>query len=80
ILKHAGASRVEVRCAMHDREFVVIIADNGCGFDPQASAPAGRQGHGLGNLRRRLSELGGSCQIDSSSGSGTRLSLRLPMD
>ena len=79
ILKHSGAGRVDVCCAMHDREFVVTICDNGCGFDPQAPAPAGRQRHGLENLRRRLAELGGSCRIDSSLGSGTRLSLRMPL-
>ena len=29
--------------------------------------------NGLGNMRRRLSELGGSCQVESQMGHGTRI-------
>jgi len=82
ILKHAAATRVEVRCAMDGRDFVVTIADNGRGFNPEtvASAAPRRHGHGLDNLRRRLAELGGACHIDSHPGTGTRLTFRLPLD
>ncbi|MEI6655653.1 MAG: ATP-binding protein, partial [Verrucomicrobiota bacterium] len=82
ILKHAGATRVEVRCAMEGNDFVVGVTDNGRGFDPQANATGdqGRQGHGLDNMRRRLAELGGEWRIDSHVGSGTRITFRLPTD
>jgi signal transduction histidine kinase len=82
ILKHAAATRVELRCAMDGRVFVVCLADNGRGFDPQciASGAQDRHGHGLDNMLRRLAELGGECQLASSPGGGTRISFRLPLD
>ncbi|MCE9609013.1 MAG: ATP-binding protein [Chthoniobacter sp.] len=82
ILKHARATCVEVQCTMDGGAFVVRVADNGCGFDPQtvAAAPPGRQGHGLENMRRRLAELGGSCHLESHPGGGTRITFRLPLD
>jgi signal transduction histidine kinase len=82
ILKHAGATRVGLRCMMDGAVFVVTVADNGRGFNPQelATGAQGRQGHGLDNMRRRLAELGGECSIDSHVGSGTRVSFRLPLD
>jgi len=82
ILKHAGASRVEVQCTMDGGVFVVRVADNGCGFDPQtvpAGAP-GRAGQGLENMCQRLAELGGECRLDSRVGGGTRITFRLPLD
>ncbi len=82
ILKHASATRVELRCAMEGNDFVVVVADNGRGFDPQAPATGdqSRQGHGLDNMRRRLAELGGECHLHSRMGSGTRVTFRVPLD
>jgi signal transduction histidine kinase len=82
ILKHAAATRVELRCAMEDGVFVVGLADNGRGFDPlyAATGAQNRPGHGLENMCRRLAELGGECQVTSNVGCGTRISFRLPLD
>ena len=81
ILKHAGATRVELRCMMDGEVLVVFMSDNGRGFDPQAVATGaqGRQGHGLENMRRRLADLGGDCRIESRVGGGTRITFRLPI-
>ena len=82
ILKHAAANRVTLRCAMDGGVFVVCIADNGRGFDPQAvpATATGRRGHGLENMRRRLAELGGDCHCESRPGHGTQITFRLPLD
>jgi alpha-galactosidase len=82
ILKHADARRVQVRCTMEDATFVVRITDDGLGFDPQdvRSDAGGRQGHGLENMHRRLTELGGACDIESQIGRGTTITFRLPPD
>ena len=82
ILKHARASRVEVQCTMDSGVFIVRITDNGCGFDPQTviATPPGRQGHGLENMRRRLADLGGACDFESSLGLGTCITFRLSLD
>jgi len=63
-----------------ERTFSVQITDDGRGFNPEASAGmASRQGQGLGNLRRRLADLGGECRIDSQPGHGTCVSFRLQL-
>ena len=82
ILKHAGATRVEVRCAMENNVFVVEVADNGTGFvESEAGAnPHQRRGSGLGNMRQRVSDMGGECRVESHHGKGTRVTFRLPLE
>lgn len=82
ILKHAGATRVDIRCAVDGACFVVVVSDNGRGFDP-LGIPAraqGRKGNGLDNMRGRLADLGGECRIESRPGDGTRILFLLPLD
>lgn len=82
ILKHANARRVQVQCKMESGTFVVRLTDDGRGFDLQAirTDTGGRQGHGLENMHRRLTELGGACQIESQAGSGTTITFRLTLN
>jgi signal transduction histidine kinase len=82
ILKHAGASRVQVHCTMEGGAFVVRVADDGRGFDLQTvrADAGGRQGHGLENMRQRLTELGGACHLESQTGRGTSITFRLPLN
>jgi signal transduction histidine kinase len=74
VLKHAGASAVEVRLRRDDGHIAVEVVDDGVGFDP-----AGVAGRGLGALADRLAALGGTLVVDSARGSGTRVSGRLPL-
>ncbi|MBU6400539.1 MAG: hypothetical protein KGS61_09490, partial [Verrucomicrobia bacterium] len=55
-----------------DSLFEILIEDNGRGFDPTLPG-IGRNGNGLGNMRRRIENLGGQISINSASGHGTRL-------
>ncbi len=73
-LRHAAPSSIHLSLqADAANQAVLSIADDGCGFDP--AAQAGR-GHGLVNLGIRAREMGGSLQIDSTPGKGTRITLR----
>ena len=72
VVKHARATEVWVRLQVHASCFTLTIEDNGCGFD--GAVPAAR-GAGLANLRKRLEELGGRCEIRSTPGQGTRVEL-----
>lgn len=72
--KHAGATRVLVRCEVLDGVATVVVADDGRGFD--LSTVGGRAGlrHSvLGRLRHE----GGRAIVDSRSGDGTRVFLQL---
>ncbi|MEI7900411.1 MAG: triple tyrosine motif-containing protein [bacterium] len=81
IVKHAGATRVELQCKMDGGVFVVRVADNGRGFDPKTGSAAaqGRQENGLENMRSRLSGLGGECRLESHVGRGTQVTFRVPL-
>ena len=76
-VRHGRASRVTVRAARGEREIALAISDDGIGFHP---GPGGSSGHGLGNMRARAAALGGSLQVDSAPGKGTRVLLTLPVD
>jgi signal transduction histidine kinase len=67
VRKHAGASRVEVSLD----GAVLVVADDGAGFDP--AAPTG--GYGLAGMRGRVEEIGGTVSI-ASGPSGTRVEVR----
>jgi len=75
VVRHAGASEVEVGLAMNGGDFIITIHDNGRGFvTTQAS-----DGNGLTNLKKRLEAIGGRCEIKSQPGAGTKVSLIVPM-
>jgi signal transduction histidine kinase/streptogramin lyase len=85
VLKHSEATRASIAMACRPTEFEINIADNGTGFDPvssESNSPSSAAGfcNGLGNMRRRLGELGGRCVIESRIGHGTTIQLVLFFD
>jgi two-component system CheB/CheR fusion protein len=79
ISKHAGASHVEVMLERRGDRAVLIIADNGMGFDVnEAMTTDGRQGMGLFNMRERATFVGGTFDIESQPGEGTTVYVRVP--
>jgi ligand-binding sensor domain-containing protein len=76
VLKHAGATHVEIVVREHDGAFTLDVADDGSGFDPETA----RKGNGLSNMRRRAAAVNGDLQIASGCGQGTRIVLtaRIP--
>jgi signal transduction histidine kinase len=73
-VRHGRGTEVTFRVRVEDDRLCILIADNGSGFD--LSAPS--RGHGLSNLRERLEQLHGRCELESSPGKGTRVSLQVP--
>jgi signal transduction histidine kinase len=78
ILKHSGATRATIAMTCRSADFMIVISDNGIGFDPvtsESNSPSSAAGfcNGLGNMRRRLGELGGRCAIESQMGQGTTI-------
>ena len=71
--KYAGAGAVQVRVAPAADALLVEVVDDGCGgADPGC-------GTGLLGLADRIDALGGSLEVDSPPGAGTRVSARLPL-
>ncbi|MDM0016030.1 sensor histidine kinase [Variovorax saccharolyticus] len=78
VLKHSGATRVEVRIDAADGQLRLSIHDNGRGFTADAgSRPT--SGMGLQSMRARAARLAGTLEIRSGS-SGTLLELQCPIE
>lgn len=75
-LAHANAKEVHLRLNVEKDRFTLAIEDDGAGFDP-ATVQDG--GNGLDNMRQRLSECGGTCEIVSAPGTGTTVRFTLPL-
>jgi two-component system, NarL family, sensor kinase len=73
VARHAGATSCALRVRRHD-SLELEIVDDGVGF-----GPGQRSGVGLIAMRERASELGGTCTINSVTGTGTRVLVRLPL-
>jgi PAS domain S-box-containing protein len=84
VAKHAvGATAVSVVVDRADGTLQVTIEDDGCGFNPKAPALAGgknRKGLGIAGMRERLSLIGGQFEIESSTGIGTTIFVRIPLE
>ncbi len=78
--KHGGARSVTVDLARADGEAVIVVQDDGAGFDPEQAAASARNDHyGLDFMAERMAEIGGSLKIQSTPGAGTRIVLRAPL-
>lgn len=74
-VKHAHATEARVVFSIDEDALLVSIQDNGAGFDPQQ-----QKGLGLLGIEERARHLGGGFSLDSAPGSGTVLSVRLPLN
>ncbi len=75
-VKHAQPTRIRLRLRQLDGQVEVAVSDDGGGFEPARAEQ--RHGLGLGLMRERAAELGGTFQVDSAPGQGTRVRILLP--
>jgi two-component system sensor kinase len=76
--KHAQATRCDVHLTHLDDRLLIEVEDNGIGFVEDTDRPIIARGLGLISIRERATRLGGSFNILSSPGQGTRLIVTLP--
>ena len=74
IRKHANASVVKLLGWIEDRKIILLIEDNGCGFDPQSVS----NGFGLTGIAERVELLGGKLEIQSNPDRGTIIQVTIP--
>jgi signal transduction histidine kinase len=74
---HAQAKTIEIRLAIIDRELQLIIADDGIGFTPGSQQPFGH--FGLVGIRERADEIEAELTIASAPGSGTTITINVPL-
>jgi two-component system, chemotaxis family, CheB/CheR fusion protein len=79
--KHAGADRVDVLLERRGDAAVLIVEDNGRGYDPEAEKAANsNKGMGVINMRERAALVGGRLEIESAPGEGATVFVRVPFE
>lgn len=77
IVRHSGATEAILKIEVAANELAIILADNGCGFDPGADKPGS---DGLANMKARLEKLGGHFNLRSAAGRGTTVEFGLGLN
>lgn len=74
-VKYAHPLSLYLDISIKDGQLIVRVQDDGCGFDSD-DAPSG---HGLSNMKNRMTDSGGTCVVESMRGHGTNVTLTLPL-
>lgn len=75
--RHAGGSGQHVEVRAEEHRLLVDVSDCGEGFDSDVAATEGHMG--LAGMRQRIEILGGSFELQSRPGQGTRIRVVLPL-
>jgi signal transduction histidine kinase len=76
-VKHAHASKAELKLECDSRGIALQVSDDGVGFDPEGTF----SGHlGLKSMRERATRLGGTLRVESAPGEGTTVRVRIIPD
>jgi len=80
IVKHAGVQIARVDLSKTNDHVQITVADDGAGFDPRTAMPGKDKtgGFGLFSIGERLNLMGGTMEVDSAPGRGSRFTLRAP--
>jgi signal transduction histidine kinase len=78
VLKHAGATQVDLHLALSPEQVYLIVADNGQGFDP-GDLKKDEAGYGLRNMKERARLLNGDFDVNSTPGQGTVIEVTIPL-
>ena len=78
VVKHSQATVASLRLEYVHGTITLTIEDDGCGLaraakNPQATRDRTSSGHGLGNMKRRLEDMGGRCEVSSEPAGGTKV-------
>jgi PAS domain S-box-containing protein len=75
VSKHSMATRADLTVRTSHGAIEIEVRDDGVGFEPSLV----REGFGLVGMRERAALLGGTLEVDSTRGSGTRLRAAIPL-
>jgi signal transduction histidine kinase len=76
-VQHSGTNKVQLHLNIVGEDLTIDVADSGIGFVQNAEAV--QQGHyGVLGMQERVQRLGGTFELNSSPGSGTRVRMTVP--
>ncbi len=78
VSRHSGCTAVKANLDIADGEIALTVEDNGRGMNGAAKR-TGTGGNGIPGMRRRAESLGGGIEFGSLTGTGCRVSIRLPL-
>ncbi len=78
VARHAEAGRAEVSLSLEGPNLLLLVGDDGRGFDPLSLSDA--QTLGLAGMRERAMLVGGELVVQSRPGQGTLVRLRVPLN
>lgn len=80
VAKHAGASRVSLILNRRAEDVLVVVEDDGVGFNAEGGADPTCSGRKLGlvGMKQRVQSVGGVFQVESAPGGGTTVFVRVP--
>ncbi len=76
ILKHANARFVTIQLIKSQRNLVLVVEDDGIGFDTVTDKPTGI---GMMNIESRVNTISGHLHVESEPGKGTVITIRIPL-
>ncbi len=81
VVEHSQATSATVSLSREGRHLRLVVRDDGCGFDPEETAPDMRtfENYGLFCVREQLESVGGHVLIVSEPGAGTSVTVIAPL-
>jgi signal transduction histidine kinase len=81
IMRHSSATSVSVSLRQHEGDLLLIVRDNGVGFDVQNALDKAASGQSMGliGMQERIRGMNGSISIESEPGQGTEIRVRIPV-
>jgi hypothetical protein len=76
-LKHSCCKKITVTLHHNESGLIIMVSDDGKGFDLQSIKS---EGIGLNNMERRMKIIGGTLDLQSQPGVGTKLNLYIPFE
>jgi signal transduction histidine kinase len=76
-VKHAQAEEIQVQLIKHENELVLMVEDDGVGFDSELAVSG--KGIGLQNIETRVKSMDGQLNLDTSKEKGTSVTVHLPL-
>jgi PAS domain S-box-containing protein len=78
LIKHSGATKVDIQLVLHKQEIIYTFEDNGIGFDKSRIEIAGK-GMGLKSIFNRVIAMSGSIDLDTTPNRGTSITIEIPV-
>lgn len=75
--KHANATRIDVTMHEEGDALVIVVRDDGVGFEPESVSESNGAHVGIGIMRERAHRIGAEFLLDSAAGRGTCVTLKL---